>query len=232
MLPLAILCGGLGTRMRPRTLTVPKPLIEVNGEPFLAHLLRSVARGGVEDVAILAGYLGEMIEAEIGDGAAFGLRVRYAFDGARPLGTAGAVKAALPLLGERFLLSFGDAYLEVDYRDVARAFVASGRRGLMTVYRWEGGRDRPNAMIEGARVTAYDKGAVFPAVQYVDYGLSAFRAGAFDEIAAGEPADLGLVNRRLIEAGELAAYLVDAAPCEIGSPDGLADTERRLRSAP
>jgi NDP-sugar pyrophosphorylase family protein len=233
MLPLAILCGGLGTRMRPHTLTVPKPLIEVNGEPFLAHLLRAVARRGVREVVLLVGHLGEQIVAAVGDGTPFGVRARCAFDGPRPLGTAGAVKAALPLLGERFFVTFGDAYALLDYEDVARALAASGRTGLMTVYHWDGrGQDRPNAMVDGALVSAYDKQARFPQVQYVDYGVSAFRADAFASLPDGQPADLGSVNRRLIAAGELAAYLVEEAPCEIGSPRGLEETERRLRSEP
>ncbi|HEX3463943.1 MAG TPA: sugar phosphate nucleotidyltransferase [Candidatus Elarobacter sp.] len=232
MLPLAILCGGLGTRMRPHTLRVPKPLIEVCGEPFLAHLLRSVARQGVRDVVLLVGYLGQMIVDAVGDGAAFGLRVRYSFDGERQLGTAGAVRLALPLLGERFLVTFGDAYLDVDYAEVVRAFEAAGTAGLMTVYRWDGaGETRPNAALgeHGARVTRYDKEARPPDVQYVDYGLSAFRADAFGELPPGEPADLGYVNRRLIAANQLAAYVVETLPSEVGSPAGLAETERRLR---
>jgi len=229
MLPLAILCGGLGTRMRPHTLRVPKPLIEVCGEPFLAHLLRSVARASVRDVVLLVGYLGEMIVDAVGDGAAFGLRVRYAFDGELQLGTAGAVRRALPLLGERFLVSFGDAYLELDYADVVRRFEQAGTAGLMTVYPWDGGEVRPNAATDGVLVTCYDKEARPPAVQYVDYGLSAFRADAFADLVPGEPADLGYVNRRLIAAHQLAAYVVGTPPSEVGSPAGLAETERRLQ---
>lgn len=218
--------------MRPHTLRVPKPLIDVNGEPFLAHLLRSVQRAGIRDVVLLVGYLGDMIVELVGDGASFGLSVRYSSDGDRPLGTAGAVRLALPLLGDRFLLSFGDAYLPVDYADVARTFIARGTAGLMTVYRWTGGNDLPNTAVEGTLVTAYDKETRTQHAQYVDYGLSAFRNDAFARLRVREPADLTVVNRELIAAGQLAAYEVDAPPYEIGSPEGLQETERRLRTAP
>lgn len=230
MLPLAVLCGGLGTRMRPHTLAVPKPLIEVAGEPFLGPLLRSVAAAGVTDVVLLVGYLGEMIVDFVGTGDAFGLRVKYAFDGDRPLGTAGAIRRALPQLGERFLVTFGDAYLRVDYRAVVAAFEQSQRSGLMTVYHWNGrGTTPPNTAVADGIVTRYDKEAHASEVQYVDYGLSAFHARAFHDLTEGE-SDLRVVNRRLIAAADLAAFIVDDLPFEIGSPAGLEAAHVYLRS--
>jgi NDP-sugar pyrophosphorylase family protein len=216
--------------MRPDTLALPKPMIDVNGEPFLAHLLRSVAGQGVTDVVLLIGYLGEHIVDFVGDGGIYGLRVRYMRDGERPLGTAGAVRRALPMLGERFLVTYGDAYLNVDYVSVVASFERSGCDGLMTVFRWNGmGATKPNAAVHGNRVTSYDKETMALDVQYVDYGLSAFTARAFDAIPADEPTDLGLVNKRLIAANQLAAYVVDDLPFEIGSPQGLEATRSFLR---
>ncbi len=230
MVPLAILCGGLGTRMRPQTLRVPKPMIEVNGEPFLGHLLRSVAAQGVRDVVLLIGYLGEAIIEYVGDGARYDLRVSYVSDGAAPLGTAGAVRSALPLLGERFLVTFGDALLRVDFTAVLAAFADSGCAGLMTVYRADHDSERPNTGVSGARVVRYDKQARPPDVQYVDYGLSAFRAHSFEQVPPGSPTDLAVVNRDLIARGQLAAFVVEQPPFEIGSPAGLRATEAYLRS--
>ncbi len=216
--------------MRPHTLRVPKPLIDVNGEPFLGPLLRSLRRRGVCDVVLLTGYLGEMIAEYAGDGAAFGVHVRYISDGEVPLGTAGAVRAALPLLGDRFLVTFGDVYHAVDYSDVVRAFESSGRAGLMAVYRYRGsGTDAPNASVSGGLVTRYDKQVRWPDAEYVDSGLSAFSADAFATLAPGQPADLTVVNQRLIADNELTAYVVDSRPFEIGSPTGLEETARRMR---
>jgi NDP-sugar pyrophosphorylase family protein len=230
MLPLAILCGGLGTRMRPHTLRVPKPMIEVNGEPFLGHLLRSVAAQGVSDVVLLIGYLGGMIVEYVGDGAGYGLHVTYVSDGDAPLGTAGAVRSALPLLGERFLVTFGDALLRVDFTAVLKAFDDSGCAGLMTVYRADHGTERPNTGVRGAQVVRYDKQAGPPEVQYVDSGLSAFHASAFEQVPPGSPTDLAVVNRDLIGRTQLAAFVVERPPFEIGSPAGLRAAEAYLRS--
>jgi len=226
MIPLAILCGGLGTRLGERTRDVPKPLVPVAGVPFLDHLLASVARSGVADVVLVVGYLGERIAAHVGDGARFGLRVRYADDGAVRRGTAGAVRNALPLLGERFLVSFGDALLDVDYAAVAAAAAASGCAGLMTVYPARSS-ERGNAEVRGARVVRYDKEAAPGELTYVDYGVSAFTARSFADLPT-DPTDLTVVNGRLIAADSLAAYPMPSAPYEMGSPDGLRAMETYL----
>ena len=91
-LPVAILAGGVATRLEPLTRTVPKALVEVHNEPFIAHQLRLLQAGGIERVIVCAGYLGEMIQGFVRDGARFGLQAEYAFDGSRLLGTAGAIK--------------------------------------------------------------------------------------------------------------------------------------------
>jgi NDP-sugar pyrophosphorylase family protein len=227
-LPIAILAGGLGTRMRPQTLTVPKAMLEVAGEPFIGHQLRRVAVCGYSRVVILVAYLGEMIEAYVGDGSRFGVEVAYVYDGDEPLGTAGAVAKALPLLGDAFLLTFGDAYLRVDHADVERSFIERGTDGLMTIFRPAPGDERPNAAAAHGHVTAYEKKAALPGLEYVDYGLSVFRSHVFADLPAGAPADLTEVNQALIALGELAAYIVPDRPFEIGSPTGLEQTERFL----
>ena len=112
--PVAILGGGLATRLRPLTDRIPKALVDVNGEPFIAHQMRLLRSNGVERVVYCAGYRGEMIREYTGDGARFGLEVEYSFDGPAPLGTAGAIKRALPLLGESFFVLYGDSYLPCD----------------------------------------------------------------------------------------------------------------------
>src|SRR5438874_1477994 len=93
--PVAILAGGLATRLRPLTTAVPKALISVAGEPFIAHQLRLLHSRGIRHVVLCLGYLGESIAAEIGDGARFDLKVDYSFDGPRLLGTGGTLKHAV-----------------------------------------------------------------------------------------------------------------------------------------
>src|SRR5690349_15038367 len=125
MLPVAILAGGLATRLRPVSEKIPKCLIEINGEPFVAHQLRLLQRNGVRRVTMCVGYLGEMVREYAGNGERFGVELTYSFDGPALRGTAGAIQQALPLLGERFFVLYGDSYLPCDYAAVEAAFLAS-----------------------------------------------------------------------------------------------------------
>src|ERR1019366_9761059 len=157
MLPVAILAGGLATRLRPVTEKIPKALIEINGEPFVAHQLRLLAASGIRRVTMCVGYLGEMLEAYAGDGGRFGLEVTYSPDGSELRGTAGAVAQARPRLGESFFVLYGDSYLPCDYGAVERAFVESGQQALMTVYHNRNQWDTSNVRFEAGQLLAYDK---------------------------------------------------------------------------
>src|SRR5579872_5855079 len=138
MLPVAILAGGLATRLRPLTDKIPKALVDVNGEPFIAHQLRLLASRGIPRVVLCLGYRGEMVRDFVGDGWEFGLQVNYSFDGPELRGTAGAIHQALPLLGDSFFVLYGDSYLPCDYAAVEQAFLTSGKTALMTVFCNEG----------------------------------------------------------------------------------------------
>ena len=230
MLPIAILAGGLATRLRPVTETIPKALIEVAGEPFLAHQLRLLRRNGFERVVMCVGYLGEKIQAFAGDGRAFGLRVEYAFDGPQLLGTAGALRRALPMLGDDFAVIYGDSYLPCDYRAALATFRDSGKLGLMSVHRNEGLWDASNVEFAGGRILAYDKANSTPAMRHIDYGLGAVQRGAFDDVPAGQPYDLAKVYQGLLRRGELAAWESSERFYEIGSVEGINDLGEFLKS--
>jgi len=230
MLPIAILAGGLATRLRPITETIPKALIDVAGEPFLAHQLRLLRRHGFRRVVLLVGYLGEQIQAFAGDGRAFGLDVEYVFDGDKLLGTAGALRRALPVLGESFAVIYGDSYLPCDYRSALETFAASGKQGLMTVYRNQGLWDTSNVEFVAGRILAYDKSNRTPAMEYIDYGLGAFRRAAFLQLPEGEPYDLAMVYQDLLRKGELTAWESPQRFYEIGSVEGIEGLGEYLRS--
>jgi NDP-sugar pyrophosphorylase family protein len=220
MLPVAILSGGLATRLRPATETIPKAMIDINGEPFIAHQLRLLGRAGVERVILCVGYLGEMIEEFAGDGRRYGLHVSYSRDGPKPRGTAGAVRNALPLLGEQFLVLYGDSYLPCDYRAVEQAFIRCGLPGLMTVFRNRNQWETSNVEFAGGQIAEYDKTTPTAAMEYVDYGLSAFHASAFS--AGGEEAtDLTAVFQALIGRRALAGSEVKERFYEVGSWEGI-----------
>jgi NDP-sugar pyrophosphorylase family protein len=227
--PVAILAGGLAKRLRPITEAIPKALVSVAGAPFLAHQLRLLHSAGLRRIVICAGYLGEMIEAEIGDGARFDLRIEYSFDGPRLLGTGGALKQALPLLGDRFFVLYGDSYLPIDYHSAALAFASSDKAGLMTVYRNHDRWDASNVQFEAGQILRYDKKQRTPEMHHIDYGLGIFRAESLASWPENEPFDLADVYRRLLSENQLSGYEVKERFYEIGSAEGLAELDAFLR---
>lgn len=230
-LPVAILAGGLATRLRPLTETIPKVLIELNGEPFLAHQLRLLSSRGIERVVLSVGYRGEMIQDFVGDGSRFGLDVEVCSDGPVLLGTAGAVRRALPLLSENFFVLYGDSYLPCDYSAVGDAFLRSGKHGLMTVFRNDGKFDSSNVEYRGGQIVRYDKKITTPSMKHIDYGLGAFRADIFAGLPDGVPCDLATVYQTLLSSGDLAAFDVPERFYEIGSLQGIEETSEYLRRA-
>ncbi|HEY3455019.1 MAG TPA: nucleotidyltransferase family protein [Bryobacteraceae bacterium] len=227
MLPVAILCGGLATRLRPITASIPKSLIPVNGEPFLAHQLRLLDAAGIEKVVLCVGFLGEKIRDFASD--RFGrIEISYSFDGPKLLGTAGAIVRAFPYLGPSFFVLYGDSYLPCNYRKVAADFGQSGKNGLMTVYRNEGKYDSSNVEFRGGRILRYDKKNKTPRMRYIDYGLGVFDKSAFSSLSADEPTDLASVYGRLLERNDLAASEVNERFYEIGSLEGIRDLEQYL----
>ncbi len=213
MLTAAILAGGLATRLRPLTETIPKSLVEINGEPFISHQLRLLQSRGIERVVLCVAHLGGMVEAFAGDGGAFG--------------TGGAIRNALPLLGEAFFTIYGDSYLTCDYRAVEQCFLASGKSGLMTVYRNENLWDASNVEFREGRVHVYDKRARTPEMRHIDYGLGAFRRNVFEQWPAG-PFDLADVYRALLDRDDLAAFEVPERFYETGSFAGIQELSRVL----
>ena len=227
-LPVAVLAGGKATRLYPLTETIPKSLVDVAGRPFIFYQLDVLRRNGIEHVVICAGYLGERIREVLGDGSRMGLCIDYVFDGPVLLGTGGALRRALPALGEAFFVLYGDSFLEVDYGQVETVFHNSGKLGLMTVYENSGNWDRSNVIFRNGNIVRYDKKNPTPDMSYIDYGLGVLTKKAFDDEPAGQFFDLANVYRRLLERGQLAGFEVQQRFYEIGSPEGLAETRAYL----
>src|SRR6478609_5381766 len=127
--PVALLAGGLATRLRPITQTIPTALIELAGRPFIDHQLALLHRNGVRTVVLCLGHLGEQVREHCGDGSGYGLRLRYSFDGEKLMGTGGALARAAPMLGEwpgdALWVMYGDSYMDIEYPAVLDAFVRS-----------------------------------------------------------------------------------------------------------
>lgn len=228
MIPVAILAGGLATRMRPLTEKIPKSLLEVAGRPFAVWQVERLARSGFTEVVFCVGFLGNQVEETLGDGSRWGVKIRYSYDGPALLGTGGALRRAAPLLGDRFLILYGDSYLTCDYAAAARAFLTSDKLGLMTVFRNLGRWDQSNVIFRDGRILRYDKRERTPDMEYIDYGLGGLHREALAPYPPDQPLDLATVYRDLLARDQLAGYEVRERFYEIGSPAGLAETQEYL----
>ncbi|MCR4348010.1 MAG: nucleotidyltransferase family protein [Sulfuricaulis sp.] len=223
-LPVAVLAGGLATRLRPITEKIPKALVDVAGQPFVVRQLDYLRQQGISRVVLCLGYLGAQVEAVVGDGSAFGLDVRYSWDGPRLLGTGGALRQALPLLGEQFFIFYGDSYLPIDFRAVERDFLASGKPALMTVLKNGNQWDKSNVLFRDGRIAEYNKRAPRPEMTHIDYGLGVMSASVLENALANEPFDLADIYHELSIRGVLAGHEVFERFYEIGSHKGLDET--------
>ena len=231
-LPVAILAGGLATRLKPITEKIPKLLVEVAGEPFFSHQLRLLKGAGLNRLVLCVGYLGEMIVEGYGDGAKWGISIDYSFDGPKLLGTGGALIRALPKLGDAFYVLYGDSYLPIDYLAVGEAFLKSGKQGLMTVFENREKYDASNVWFQDGVIRSYDKKDKVPEMRHIDYGLGLFRADAFDGFPRDEVVDLAEVQKALLKRGELAGFEISRRFYEIGSHAGLRELDQLLKKSP
>jgi NDP-sugar pyrophosphorylase family protein len=229
MPPVCILAGGRGTRLGELARETPKPLLEVAGEPFLFHQLRLLAGHGVREAVICVGHRGELIQSRVG-AERFGVRIAYSHDGPGLDGTLGAIRRALALLPERFLVLYGDTYLRLDYRAVEHAWRESGLPALMVVLRNDGRWDTSNVRYELGRVLAHDKHAPAPDMSWIDYGLGGLTAGALGRVAESER-DLAVLYGALARRGEVCGYPATKRFYEIGTPAALKETDSFLRAS-
>lgn len=224
MMPVAILAGGLAIRMRPITEKIPKALIDVAGEPFIFHQLRYLQKEGISRVVLCVGYLGEMIEAAVGDGSSFGISVVYSDDGPTLLGTGGSIKKALPLLGDHFFVLYGDSFLPVDFYPIERAFLENKKLGLMTILKNDNRWDRSNVLFKQGVLIEYNKHSPRSDMSFIDYGLGALSYHAIQS-RSDEIFDLADLYHDLSMNGQLAGYEVFERFYEIGSLKGLQEAE-------
>lgn len=231
-----ILAGGLGTRMRPITETIPKPMISVAGKPFLQWQLELLRDGGIENALLLVAYLGEQIEEHFGNGAKTGGVVEYSYE-LSPLGTGGALKNAEAKLRDWFVLVNGDTYLAIDYGKLMRDFVASDCRAMIVAY------EKPAVAVANVpasglpgnlgvdsdgRVTAYRKREP-EGLDHIDAGVIVLRKEVLLKLPVARKCSLEEeIYPQLIARGELRAWVTREPFYDMGSPVGLAALEARL----
>jgi N-acetyl-alpha-D-muramate 1-phosphate uridylyltransferase len=228
MLPVAILAGGLATRLRPMTDRVPKALLSIAGRPFILHQLGLLKNQGIDRVVLCVGHLGEQVEELVGDGRNLGLAIQYSFDGIELLGTGGALKKALPLLGDDFFVLNGDSYLPCSFARIQSAYESARRPALMTVLRNDCRWDKSNILFENGELTEYNKQSPRLDMSHIDYGLTVFSKHVFAPYRGSTAIDLADICRKLSKAGQVAAFEVSERFYEIGSPQGIRDTEEFL----
>ena len=218
---VAVLCGGFGTRLGELTRDVPKPMLEIAGRPYLERVLESFAERGLRELVLLTGYKHEVIENHFGDGSAFGMNIRYSRE-TEPLGTGGALREARALLGERFVLTFGDVLRRFDYD----RFVQQHGGNCLAVYpRVTVG----NTEVDGGRVVRFDKRA--PELPYIDAGFSVMQTSTLDLLPRdGACSFEEIVYATLAQRGQLDAEVVDLDFCDIGTPEELARTRAALEN--
>jgi NDP-sugar pyrophosphorylase family protein len=225
MLPIAILAGGLATRIKPISDSLPKSLIKINGTPFLEWQLRLLEKNECELVVICVSHKSEEIEEFIRKRKRTDLNICLSWDGEKQLGTGGALIQARSLLGNTFMVLYGDSYLPVDYSKISEYFVKSNKLALMTVMKNDLNSEQSNVIFENGYVKKYDK--IFPeeGMRFIDFGLNAFKSSVFDIYPLNEPLDLSAVQSDLAARHELIGFRVDQRYYEVGSFHGIRNFE-------
>ena len=219
--PVALLAGGLATRLRPITQTIPKALVELAGKPFIDHQLALLRRNGIRKVVMCLGHLGEQVEQHLRDGSQLGMELKYSYDGERLMGTGGALRRAAHLLDDVFWVMYGDSYMDIDYRAVLEDFLGRDATGMMTVLRNNNQWDRSNVVFRDGRLVRYDTRRQTPDMSYIDYGVAVLRRDALDRVPTDRPFDLADLYGELSNEGKLAGHEVTNRFYEIGTPESL-----------
>ena len=228
MLPVAILAGGLATRLRPVTEKIPKALIEVAGKPFIFHQLQYLRKEGISKVVLCVAYLCEMIQKEVGDGSKFDLDITYSYDGDFLLGTGGSIKKALPLLDKNFYVLYGDSFLPIHFSPIEESFLNSKKPALMTIILNENKWDKSNVVCKDGLILEYNKKEFNSAMKFIDYGLGILSKSLFDKYEEKVAFDLADLYHGLSIQNQLASFEVHERFYEIGSHQGIKETELYL----
>ncbi|TSD04778.1 MAG: D-glycero-D-manno-heptose 1,7-bisphosphate phosphatase [Parcubacteria group bacterium Greene0714_36] len=223
-----ILAGGQGTRLRPITDTIPKPLVEINGRPFLAYLLDLLKKNGVSEVVLLLGYLPEKIMEYVGDGSRFGLSVQYSV-GSVEDETGTRIKNAAHLLQDHFLLLYCDNYWPLDLHTAEMFYRGKGTLASVAVYANKDRAKKNNIRVEDGYVTAYDRTRTAPDLNGVEIGFFIMDKSITDMMPSGNFSFEDMIIPRLIADRELAGFMTDHAYYSIGSLERLPETEKFLR---
>jgi MurNAc alpha-1-phosphate uridylyltransferase len=220
MYTVAILAGGMATRLYPVSNSVPKSMIEISGKPFIDWQLELLSKSGIKEVVLCLGNMALAIQDYVGDGTQYGISVEYSLDGKTPLGTGGAIVKALPLLGDEFGVIYGDSYLPIDYRSIMEFYSSQKISALMTIYN-NGLLDKSNVVYRDRRIMKYSKLIHETEMSYIDYGFSIFKREVFSKLTTKKFLDLSEIFENLAKTGDLSGYEVNQRFYEVGSFRGI-----------
>jgi MurNAc alpha-1-phosphate uridylyltransferase len=227
-LPIVILAGGLATRLGDLSFHTPKSLIPICGRPFIEWQIENIKNSGVSDFLICIGHLGEQISDHLGNGGKFGVNIEYSSDGPSPLGTGGAIFAALNRLPHHFMITYGDSYLPTNFDRVENHYFQSNTKALMTVYGNTEQREKSNCHYKDGVIKKYSKKFFSQEMNHMDYGLSVVNKSVFDSIKSQIKFDLSDTFEDLSDNAALSGYEVMDRYYEIGSVGGIRDLENYL----
>lgn len=234
MLPIIVLAGGLATRLRPITETIPKALIPINKVPFVLHQLDLFQKRGFSDVHFCLGYLGNMVEDIVLDSKFVdSMNIRFSYDGDKLLGTGGAIRKILDQLTNDFFVTYGDSYLDIEYKEVDSFFKANRQNektALMTVFKNHNKWDTSNVIFKKNKVVLYSKKNKDPEMQYIDYGLGILTKKDFVSYKEGSIFDLADIYEGLSVNSNLLGMPMKQRFYEIGSFDGINDISNYLKN--
>ena len=225
---VAILSGGLATRLYPVTQKIPKSMIKINGNPFIDYQLKWLKNAGIKKIVLCINHYGEQIVDHVKDGEKYGLIVEYSWDGQNKLGTGGALKNALHLLDNTFFVLYGDSFLCMNLKDMNRTYLKSKMDALLAVYKNNNRWDRSNTIVENNNIVLYNKSERNKRMEYIDYGVSLLSATIFKD--QDGIFDLGVLYEKLAIDGNLAAYIAKERFFEIGSKSGLEEFSKYIDS--
>ena len=211
-----ILAGGLGTRLGALTRSMPKPLLDIAGQPFLEYIIWNLRRHGIRRVVLSVGYLAEKIQTMLGDGSRFGLDLTYIVEN-EPLGTGGGLKLAADLLDDEFLVLNGDTIFDVNYLDLALGR-SSENLAAMALRQVDDVSRYGNVRLEGGQVRRFcEKEAPGPGV--ISGGVYALRKEALEFLPEGCSSIEQDMFPRLVKAGRLSGQVYNGFFLDIGLPE-------------
>ncbi|MDO8554731.1 MAG: HAD-IIIA family hydrolase [Candidatus Micrarchaeota archaeon] len=223
----AILAGGRGTRLGELTKDTPKPMILLNGKPFLEYLVEMLRDNGIEEIVLLLGYLPDKIMNYFGDGSKFGIKITYSV-GDVEFETGKRLKNAEKLLNDIFLLMYCDNYWPLRLDKLVAQYEKHKTLSTVTVYTNKNRITKNNMLLENDCVTKYDKSRQEPGLDAVDIGFVVIKKEAVSAMPDSNFSLEADFYPKLIEKGQMTAYQTDQKHYTIGTPEKLKITEEFL----